>query len=146
MAKKHLTSRHFFFVFPFSLLRLRLIYYLKPSHLSREKKRKRKEFKYLYTRVCVWTSAEFCPRCKYWCVSFRRRRFGARASSHNIKSFVFVTVWISLFSSFSLLRALFVWVWYSLAHIVATVADARKLCSFCFPSRTTTTHFLPCAF
>ena len=46
MAKKHLTSRHFFSVFPFndeSLLRL--IYYL-TSHLSREKKRKRKEFKH----------------------------------------------------------------------------------------------------
>ena len=55
MAKKHLTSRHFFSVFPFSLLRLRLIYYLtRSSHLSQnEKKRKRKEFKFTRT-LCAF--------------------------------------------------------------------------------------------
>ena len=42
MAKKHLTSRHFFSVFPFSLLRLRLIYYLtRSSHLSQTRRRGR---------------------------------------------------------------------------------------------------------
>lgn len=86
MAKKHLTSRHFFSVFPFSLLRLRLIYYLtRSSHLSQTRRRGRGKNLNLLTHFARLRLNErgVLPAGKYWCVYFRRRRFGARAS-HNI--------------------------------------------------------------